>query len=182
MHYTRQEYPVYGTGDYRSPALTIRQENGSRIVNFVYQGYEIVKGKPSLSPLPALYVEEEEEAETLKIHLADDVIGTEMVLSYTIYRDHPALAKSVCFHHKGKCPIVLERAMSSCVEFPDMEYEMVHLSGAWARERYVKVRPLEMGIQSIQGGERDLLRSGAQSLYGSETAPNHGGLGGSIWI
>lgn len=151
MHYTRQEYPVYGTGDYRSPALTIRQENGSRIVNFVYQGYEIVKGKPAISPLPALYVEEEEEAETLKITLADEEIGTEMVLSYTVYRDYPVLAKSVCFHHKGKKSVVLEKVMSSCVEFPDMDYEMVHLSGAWARERYVKERPLEMGIQSIQG-------------------------------
>ena len=36
MQYTRQEYPVYGTGDYRSPALTILQENGSRIVDFSY--------------------------------------------------------------------------------------------------------------------------------------------------
>ena len=27
MEYTKQEYPVYGTGDYRSPALSILQEN-----------------------------------------------------------------------------------------------------------------------------------------------------------
>ena len=40
--------------------------------------------------------------------------------------------------------------MSASVEFPDMDYEMVHLSGAWARERYVKNRKLEMGIQAVQ--------------------------------
>ncbi len=28
--------------------------------------------------------------------------------------------------------------MSASVEFNDMDYEMVHLSGAWASERYVK--------------------------------------------
>jgi len=36
------------------------------------------------------------------------------------------------------------------VEFLDMDYEMVQLSGGWSRERYVKNRKLEMGIQSIQ--------------------------------
>ena len=36
------------------------------------------------------------------------------------------------------------------MEFLDMDYEMVQLSGGWSRERYVKNRKLEMGIQSIQ--------------------------------
>ena len=40
--------------------------------------------------------------------------------------------------------------MSASVEFLDMDYEMVQLSGGWSRERYVKNRKLEMGIQSIQ--------------------------------
>ena len=40
--------------------------------------------------------------------------------------------------------------MSAAVEFPDMDYEMIHLSGAWARERYVKTRKLEMGTQAVQ--------------------------------
>ena len=52
--------------------------------------------------------------------------------------------------HKGSEKIVLDKIMSASVEFNDMDYEMVHLSGGWARERYVKNRKLEMGIQSIQ--------------------------------
>ena len=48
MHYTRQEYPVYGTGDYKTPAMGIRQEDGSRVTDFVYESYKIQKGKPSL--------------------------------------------------------------------------------------------------------------------------------------
>ena len=39
--------------------------------------------------------------------------------------------------------------MSASVEFLDMDYELVQLSGAWSRERYVKNRKLEMGIQSV---------------------------------
>lgn len=30
MQYTKQEYPVYGTGDFRNPALTVRQRTEAR--------------------------------------------------------------------------------------------------------------------------------------------------------
>lgn len=40
-------------------------------------------------------------------------------------------------------------AMSLCMDLPDSDYEWVQLSGAWARERHVKVRKLEQGIQAV---------------------------------
>ena len=49
MQYTKQEYPVYGTGDYRNPALTVRQENGSEIVDFKYVS-RIVRTVREVSP------------------------------------------------------------------------------------------------------------------------------------
>ena len=150
MQYTRQEYPSYGTGDYRSPAVTIAQENGSRIIDFKYAGHEIYSGKKEILPLPATYVEGKEEAETLEVTLHDNVMDTDLILSYTIYEAYPVITRNTKFVHKGKEKIVLERAMSASVEFLDMDYEMVQLSGGWTRERYVKIRKLEMGIQSIQ--------------------------------
>lgn len=150
MQYTRQEYPSYGTGDYRSPAVTIAQENGSRIIDFKYAGHEIYSGKKEILPLPATYVEEKEEAETLEVTLHDNVMDTDLILSYTIYEAYPVITRNTKFVHKWKEKIVLERAMSASVEFLDMDYEMVQLSGGWSRERYVKNRKLEMGIQSIQ--------------------------------
>ncbi|MFW5553604.1 MAG: alpha-galactosidase [Roseburia inulinivorans] len=150
MQYTRQEYPSYGTGDYRSPAVTIAQENGSRIIDFKYAGHEIYSGKKEILPLPATYVEEKEEAETLEVTLHDNVMDTDLILSYTIYEAYPVITRNTKFVHKGEEKIVLESAMSASVEFLDMDYEMVQLSGGWSRERYVKNRKLEMGIQSIQ--------------------------------
>ena len=150
MQYTRQEYPSYGTGDYRSPAVTIAQENGSRIIDFKYAGHEIYSGKKEILPLPATYVEGKEEAETLEVTLHDNVMDTDLILSYTIYEAYPVITRNTKFVHKGKEKIVLERAMSASVEFLDMDYEMVQLSGGWSRERSVKNRKLEMGIQSIQ--------------------------------
>lgn len=151
MHHTRQEYPTYGTGDYRSPAFTIHQESGSRIVNFTYRSHKIYKGKKDILPIPSTYVENENESETLEILLHDNLMNTDMILSYTIYEEYPVITRNVRFEHKGKEKIVLERVMSASVEMLDMDYEMVHLSGTWGRERYVKNRKLEMGIQSVQG-------------------------------
>ena len=150
MQYTKQEYPAYGTGDYRMPAVTVQQKNGSRISNFVYQSHEIFAGKKSIAPLPSTYVENDAEADTLEILLHDEVTDTDLILSYTIYADYPVITRNARFLHKGKEAIVLDRALSACVEFNDMNFEMVHLAGAWARERYVKNRKLEMGIQAIQ--------------------------------
>ena len=150
MQYTRQEYPSYGTGDYRSPAFTVLQENGSRIVNYEYTAYEILKGKKSLEPLPATYVEDEEEAATLEVTLHDQVTDTDLILSYTIYEHYPVITRNSRFVHKGSEKIVLERALSASVEFIDTDYELMHLSGVWSRERYVKSQKLETGIQGIQ--------------------------------
>ena len=149
MQYTRQEYPSYGTGDYRSPAVTIAQQNGSRIIDFKYAGHEIYKGKKEILPLPATYVESEEEAETLEVTLHDTVMDTDLILSYTIYKAYPVITRNTKIVQKGEEKIILERVMSASVEFLDMDYEMVQLSGGWSRERYVKNRKLEMGIQSI---------------------------------
>ena len=150
MHHTKQEYPSYGTGDYRSPAFTVIQENGSRIVDFKYVSHEIFAGKKLLTPLPATYVDSADEAQTLEVTLHDEVMNTDMILSYTIYEDYPVITRNVRFVHQGDEKIVLDRALSASVEFVDSDYEMVHLSGAWSRERYVKTRKIEMGIQSVQ--------------------------------
>ena len=150
MQYVRQEYPSYGTGDYRSPAMTILQENGSRVTEFKYAGYRIMDGKPSLLPLPAVYTESDDEAQTLEITLHDDLMDTDLILSYSIYRDYPVIARNTRFEHHGPSPIVLERAMSMSVEWSDMDFTMISLAGAWARERYVKERKLEMGITAVQ--------------------------------
>ena len=151
MHFVRQEYPFYGTGDYRSPAGEILLANGSRVSDFKFRTYAIFPGKPGLPGLPATYAESEDEAETLEITLTDEVSGTDMVLSYTLFRDYPVITRHTRFTQTGDEPVMLERALSASVEFLDMDYEMLQLSGAWARERHVYTRRLERGLQGIQG-------------------------------
>ena len=93
----RQEYPCYGTSDYRYPALEIQGGDGSRICKPEYQRYEVFDGKKNLLGLPATYVEKEGEASTLEIYLRDPVTALEIILSYSIFRDVDAVARSVRF-------------------------------------------------------------------------------------
>ncbi len=149
MEHLRQEYPSFGTTDYRMPAVEVVQENGSRISELRYQGFRVQKGKPALPGLPATYTEEPEEAETLVLELEDELTGLKAELFYTIFRDGGILARSVRFCNGGREALHLTTTMSLCLDLPDSAYDWVQFSGAWARERYPKTRPLTQGIQSV---------------------------------
>lgn len=149
LEHCRQEYPSYGTADFRQPAVRIRQINGSTLTEFHYMTHRVIKGKRTLVGLPATYCESEDEALTLTIELLDAPTQAVLELSYTIFRDEPALARSARITNRGTQPLHLEDALSLSLDLPDMNYDMVHFSGAWARERHMKVRKLEQGVQSI---------------------------------
>ena len=149
LEHVKQEYPSYGTTDFREPAFEILQKNGSRITDFKYRSNHIFKGKKKLKGLPATYVESEDEATTLEIILYDDLINVELTLSYTIFEDHPIITRSAGYKNCGSDELYITGCMSSSLDLPSDEYEMVQLSGAWSRERYIKTRKLQPGIQSI---------------------------------
>ncbi len=149
LEHLKQEYPVYGTTDYREPAVEVIQTNGSRLSDLSYAGFLIIQGKPQLPGLPAVYVEKEDEAATLIITLKDSVTGLSVQLFYTIFEERPVITRSVCFTNQGCEALHLGRAMSLSMDFPDCDYEWLQFSGVWARERHLKTRNLEPGIVSV---------------------------------
>lgn len=149
LEHVKQEYGVYGSTDYRCPAVEILQENGSRISDFCYKSHTVSGGKPKLKGLPATYTESDSEAETLTLVLEDKVTGIELELLYTLFAGSGIIARSGRFLNCGKKPVHLLKAMSLCMDLPDHDYDWIQFSGAWARERYPKKRRLETGIQSV---------------------------------
>ena len=149
LEHVKQEYGVYGSTDYRCPAVEILQENGSRISDFCYKSHTVSGGKPKLKGLPATYTESDSEAETLTLVLEDKVTGIELELLYTLFAGSGIISRSARFLNCGKKPVHLLKAMSLCMDLPDHDYDWIQFSGAWARERYPKRRRLETGIQSV---------------------------------
>ena len=149
LEYYKQEYPSYGTTDFRKPAFELESEDGSRVSDFVYKGYRVYKGKEKLDGLPSTYVESEDEANTLEIELKDEVLNCKLFLTYTVYKNRDVITRNARFVNHGTEKIDINRAMSFALDLPDYNYEMIHLSGAWARERFIKTRKLEVGSQYI---------------------------------
>ncbi len=149
LEHVRQEYGVYGSSDYRFPAVEILQKNGSRISDFRYKTHHIAAGKPALAGLPATYTEADSEAQTLTLVLEDPVTGVELKLYYTLFAQGGILARSAHFSNQGTEAVHLLKAMSLCMDLPDCDYDWIQFSGAWARERHPRVRHLEQGIQSV---------------------------------
>jgi len=149
LEHIKQEYPTYGTGDMRCPAIDVTLDNGSHIIDLKYKSYRIKNGKPKIKDLPATYVESDEEAVTLEITLYDCLENMSVILSYSIYEHFPVITRNVKVINHSEKDLILNSVMSMSLDLPDKDYEMIELTGAWCRERFVNTRPLQYGIQSI---------------------------------
>ncbi|MBE5893632.1 MAG: alpha-galactosidase [Lachnospiraceae bacterium] len=144
-----QELPVYGDGDYRTPAFHAQYADGSTITKLLYAGHKIYDGKPALQDMPSAYVESDEEAQTLEIYLEDELSGLQAVLCYTAYRDRDVITRSNRYINKSDKLIKLLRVDSGCIDLPHMNFDFVHFYGNWAKERMVERTPLFRGLQSV---------------------------------
>jgi alpha-galactosidase len=154
-----QEYPGFGRSDLRTPAYQIRLENGSTTIDLRYDSHLILKGKPALKGLPSVYAESESEAETLEITLKDEWLNLYVILSYSIFESFNVITRSVRFLNHSEERVRLLAAASMNVDFGDADFDLLHLSGAWAKERSMYRRPLFQGTQAVDS------RRGASSPH-----------------
>jgi len=150
LDFVCQEYPTGCGTDYRIPAVQAVFSDGSRAVELIYDSYKITQGKPRLKGLPATYTEDDSEADTLEIVLTDSLKSMKVILMYTVYNEIDAITRSVRIINESSEQIVLEKVMSTSVDFETSEYDFLELSGAWGRERHIERNALRSGIQSIE--------------------------------
>lgn len=153
-----QEYPAFGLGDLREGALSVQAPDGSTAVDLRFDKAEILPGKPALEGLPATFGE---NCQTLQMTLRDDHTGLAVELLFTVFDDCDAIARSARLINGGDAPLFVTRAMSFCLDLPDHDYELITLSGGWARERSLVRRPIVPGEQGVS------TRNGASSAQAS---------------
>lgn len=144
------EYPTNGRGDFRVSALAVRGKDGNSVTDLRYVSHRIFAGKPDLPGLPHLYVTDDSQCDTLEVTLRDPYTGLEAVLVYTAFCDCDVIAKHVRLTNRGGKEVKLERAFSSCVDLPCMDYDLITLWGRHVKERQLERRPLAHGLQGIQ--------------------------------
>jgi alpha-galactosidase len=143
------EYPTEGIGDFRVPALAAVLADGSTALRLTYADHRIAAGKPPLPGLPNTYVDDPAEADTVEVDLIDAPSGVGVTLRYSIFRDQPALARSVTIRNGGDRPVRLATAMSLSLDLPDPGWDMTTLSGTGVRERHLVTRRLAHGRRSV---------------------------------
>ena len=143
------EYPVNGSGDFRSVAFSVRGVSGSSVTDIRYRSHRIYAGKPRLEGLPATYTNEDSEADTLEIVCEDVLTGAEVTLIYTAFTGLDAITRSVRVRNTSDKSFSVERVHSAAVDFTEMDFDMLHLQGRWAKERTLVTRHLDFGLQGI---------------------------------
>ena len=145
----QQEYPVYGTGDFRQGSLSVTQDDMPIYPNFVFKDDQLTHTKtrdlhhPTSFGNPAL-------TDVLTIHLEDKTAQLLLTLQYTIFADSAAIVRSATLTNQGAAPVMIQRMLSGVLNLPQGRYDVVHLSGNWAKERHIQTQPLTQGTFSVE--------------------------------
>ena len=181
LNHVPQEYPAYGLGDMREGALIVRAADGTASCDLRFVSAEAEEGKYALEGLPASFGE---GAKTLRLKLRDELLGLDVTLLYAVFDDCDIIARSAVFANGGEQPLTLERAASLCLELPDSRWDLVTLSGDWARERDVirrRLVPGETSVSSLRGAS-SLIASPFAALARPETGEAAGEVIGAALV
>ncbi|MBP2057946.1 alpha-galactosidase [Lactobacillus colini] len=146
-----QEYPVFGTSDYREGMLDLKLGQEIIYTDFKFNHYKVTHGKARKN-YPVSYGD---NSDNLVIDLIDEDHKLELQLLYTIYSDSSAIVRSNKIHNLSLKVYQIENIQSLALDIPKSDFDFLQLSGAWIKERHIKKRNLEQGItkiESLRGG------------------------------
>lgn len=144
-----QEYPTYGSGDYRSCALKVRYPDGAFSCDLRFSDYKVRKGKYSLPGLPAVYETEDTKADTLIITLEDTRHCFYVHLYYGVLENLDVITRAVCVENHSDSDICLENVQSACIDYLQGQYDLHTFYGRHIKERTYQRIPLAHGVQSV---------------------------------
>ncbi len=129
-----QEYPQWGTGDFRNTALVVEWENGAEGTDLRYESYRIEAGKYSLENLPAVYADED-EAQSLVITLKDRFSELRVELLYGVLPKLDIITRAARIVNATDQRIILQRALSANIDLTAGSYDTISFTGRHAFER-----------------------------------------------
>ena len=146
------EYSCLDTGDYRVPALSVAGADGAYGADLRFDSFEIRKGKYSLPGLPAAFVSEMDDADTLVVTLKDPRLGLAVRLYYGVFRELDVITRAAEIVNEGKDAVFVEKAASLCLDFPFGRWDLIHFHGRHAMERQTERFSLKNCVQTISSG------------------------------
>ena len=141
-------FPVYGNGDFRTPAFNLKDEDGVYGCDLRYVSHKENEGKYGIPGLPAVYAGDS-RAHTVDILLKDARTGTEVTLRYGVMYDLDLITRSVHVENRGQGNVYLERVSSASLDLLSGDYDLIHFYGHHGMERITERTHLEHGVFAI---------------------------------
>ncbi|MBR2046924.1 MAG: alpha-galactosidase, partial [Agathobacter sp.] len=129
----RLEMSAGGKGDIREPFIEVTHADGSYTSDFVFEKAEITKGKKPYITLPGSY-EENDQVEELTVTMVDHQYNLTVELHYYVFLNQDIISRSAKFINTSEEKVLLDRFMSTQLDFETSGWELTTFHGAWARE------------------------------------------------
>lgn len=177
------EYSTHGIGDFRESSIRVIDKNGHSEVKLEYKSHEIYKGKKELNGLPATFGDEN-ECTSLEITCEDMYLNLQVVLVYTTFENLDVITRSVKVKNLSEDKINLTKVLSTCIDFDDIDYDMISLHGSWARERHVQRKKIGYGKQVVSTirGESSHQDNPFIALLDSKATDDYGNVYGFNFV
>ena len=107
------------------------------MVQLTYVSHAIYMGKNRLPGLPATFARREGDAETLEIELMDRLTGLRVTAVYGVFERTGAITRSLRLKNESGEDMQINGVLSASAPVHGSGYDVIHLKGAWARERHV---------------------------------------------
>ena len=143
------ELPTRGSGWYGEPAVAATNAKGDDMVQLTYVSHAIYMGKNRLPGLPATFARREGDAETLEVELMDRLTGLRVTAVYGVFEHTGAITRSLRLKNESGEDMQINGVLSASAPVHGSGYDVIHLKGAWARERHVMRQPQGEGEYRI---------------------------------
>ena len=150
LDYYPQEFPVCGSGDYRVNCLQAAFSGGVSDCLMLFDSYHVHRGKYSLQGLPAMFAENEADAETLEIVLKDMHEAFYVHLYYGVFEQCDVITRAAIIENKSENSVRLSRVMSACIDFNRSDFDLIHFHGKHVGERQTERTPFFHGIAELR--------------------------------
>ena len=163
-------------GDTRGSHTIYTHSDGSRLTNFKYFSYKILKGKYNSETLPHVRLNNSSEAETLVITLKDSTENVYLELYYTVFKDKNVIVRSSKIINKENFKIKLNRISSIQLDCLNQNFQLLSMHGSWSDDRELELQDIKHAKLTIDDnrGARGFKNNPAAIIKTKDTTFNEG--------
>ena len=143
-----QELPVYGTSDFKEGTLKVSDEEGPLYLDFQYVSHIQTNQKQRALATPTAFAEDG-EIECITFCLEDTLNQLRLEVTYSIVPSLGTIVRGQKLINMDKKKRTITRFLSGALDMKNKDFEFLHLSGAWLKERHIKKHNLVQGTVSV---------------------------------